>query len=114
MDGDALSLKLPKVAGRSRRRRLPRPPKFTRWERFWIILFSMLTVASIVSGYVTTVRGMIGTATYLAIIRVEFTAGLRGPGWRRTLEYWRWQQLIRCGLGAAITAQLLHSLAGIG
>lgn len=110
----ALSLTLPEATSRSRRRRLPRPPKFTRWQKFWIGFCAVATALQIASGLVMTPRGLIVTATSLAIIRVEFTCGVRGDGWRRTIEYQRWNRAIMYGAGAYIAALVLHTFAGLG
>lgn len=76
---DAQSLTLPNAASRSRRVRLPRPPRFTRGQKFNLALDLALGVVDVFDGFVATPAG----AVFVVALALDVRTTIRDAHGRR-------------------------------
>lgn len=75
---DAQSLTLPKATSRSRRRRLPRPPRFSPGQKVALAWDLSLTAIDVASGLVTSPAGLVIVCSLLLDVRAVVLDAIAG------------------------------------
>lgn len=78
MNTDTLSLTLPKVGSKSKRIRLPRPPKFSRSQKIFLFFSCVMVIVNVLSGSILDPSGFLITGVLLLQMRTIILEAVRG------------------------------------
>jgi ABC-type Na+ efflux pump permease subunit len=73
-------LTAPRARTRARRRKMPRPPKFTRWQK-WSLGINAAFCAFLIASFIVTAEpaALIGVASFIAYIHATVMDALHPP-----------------------------------